>query len=265
MIVLVTSLGILFKLLIWDSYFSSKTNDQAKEIYYNNDLKQEEKISSLEQLNTDICGWIHISGTRIDYPVLKATKDDPEFYLSHNHKGEKSKYGSIFIDPNCSLEGTSKNTIIYGHHMADGQMFADLMKFSDVEFYKQNPIIDFNTSRTKGQWKIISVFKTNTLSSQGEVFNYVIPDFKSGEEFLKYVEEVKKRSLITTNIDVNKNDKLITLSTCSYELESFRTVVVARKVRSDESSSINVSLVSKAPNPLMPKGWYDRYGGSPPE
>ena len=262
--ILVGSLGVLFKLLVWDTRISSQTNEEAQEIYHDESITPEEKFSSLSDLNSDICGWIRIDGTKIDYPVVKASQDDPTYYLSHNFKGEESKYGSILIDPNCSLVGASKNITLYGHHMADGQMFADLMKFSDVEFYKQHPIIEFNTNRENAHWKIISVFKTNTLSSQGEIFNYTVANFIRDKDFLSFIDEVKKRSLIDTGIDANQNDTLITLSTCSYEFEGFRTVVVARKVRKDESDEIDKSLVTKAANPLMPQCWYEKYGGSAP-
>ena len=262
--ILIASLGILFKLLVWDTHFSNQTNQEAQEIYHSESVPIEQKFTSLENLNSDICGWIRIDGTKIDYPVVKSSKDDPTYYLSHNFKGEESKYGSILVDPNCSLLGTCKNITLYGHHMADGQMFADLMKFSDVEFCKQHPIIEFNTNRETANWKIISVFKTNTLSSQGELFNYTVSDFKSDKDFVEFVNQVIKRSLVDMGIDVNQNDKLITLSTCSYEFESFRTVVVARKIRKGESTDIDTSSVVKASNPLMPRCWYEKYGGSAP-
>ena len=70
--------------------------------------------------------------------------------------------------------------------------------------------------------------------------------------------------MIETGVDVRSNDRLLTLSTCSYELEGFRTVLVARKVRQGESELIDESLVKAAPNPLMPDGWYEKYSGFPP-
>ena len=257
-------IGIIAKILVFDPYVSNKTIDEVKRVYYDENTSEESKISSLTGINPDICGWIKISGTRIDYPVLQANSDDPKYYLNHNYKREETKYGSIFADKNSKVKSNPKNTILYGHHMADGQMFADLMKFSDVDFYKKNPIINYNTVLEKEVWKIISVFKTNTLPEQGKVFDYVVSKFSDEKSFLEYVNEVKKRSLINIPVDIDKNDRLITLSTCSYEFENFRTVVVARKVRKNESANVDVSAVSKAENPLMPDCWYKKYGGSPP-
>lgn len=263
-LVLIVSLGVLLKLLVVDSRNANKANQVAQELYYESP-KEENRFSSLLELNSDIFGWISIKGTNIDYPVLKSPKDDPDFYLSHNYKKEKSKYGAIFLDFNCeTFSKGNKNTILYGHHMADGQMFADLMKFSDVEFYKSHPVIRFDTLNEESNWKIISVFKTNTLSEQGEVFNYTISRFNKSKDFTEYIEEVKKRSLINIPVTAEVNDKLLTLSTCSYEFKDFRTVIVARKVKEEESLEVDTSSAFKSENPLMPQCWYERYGGVAP-
>ena len=268
--VLVVSAAILVKILIIDSYISQKAASEIQEIYHSqnidgNEEAEENKFLELQKINPEICGWISIPGTRIDYPVLQGNKNDTHFYLSHNYKGEKSKYGSIFLDPICQLSENPKNCVIYGHHMADGQMFADLMKFSSLDFYKQNPLISFETIKDKNaKWKIFSVFKTNTLASQGKIFHYVVSNFADNRSFLDYVSQVKMRSLLDIPVDVNQNDKLITLSTCSYEFRDFRTVIVARKVRSGESEAVSTNFASEAKNPLMPQCWYEKYGGSPP-
>lgn len=274
-LVLVMSIGILVKILVIDSYVSQKAASEIQELYHhqqdsenNNDSEKAEedsKFSELSKINSEICGWITVPGTRIDYPVLQGNKNETHFYLDHNYKREKSKYGSIFLDPICQLSENPKNCVIYGHHMADGQMFADLMKFSSLDFYKQNPLISFETIKDRNaKWKIFSVFKTNTLASQGKIFYYVVSDFADNNSFLDYVSQIRKRSLLDIPVDVNENDKLITLSTCSYEFQDFRTVVVARRVRNGEDEAVDTSLASEAKNPLMPECWYKKHGGSPP-
>ena len=274
-LVLVMSIGILVKILVIDSYISQKAASEIQELYHhqqdsenNNDSEKAEedsKFSELSKINSEICGWITVPGTRIDYPVLQGNKNETHFYLDHNYKREKSKYGSIFLDPICQLSENPKNCVIYGHHMADGQMFADLMKFSSLDFYKQNPLISFETIYDKNaKWKIFSVFKTNTLASQGKIFYYVVSDFADNNSFLDYVSQIRKRSLLDIPVDVNENDKLITLSTCSYEFQDFRTVVVARRVRNGEDEAVDTSLAAEAKNPLMPECWYKKHGGSPP-
>ena len=109
----------------------------------------------------------------------------------------------------------------------------------------------FDTLDGQGDWKIISVFKTNTLKEQGELFNYLMVDFANDKDFLDFVYDVKIRSIIDTPVDVGKNDRLITLSTCSYEMKDFRTV--------------DVENAKLSGNPLMPSGYYSSHGGKSPE
>lgn len=256
-ILCIGSIGVIVKILVIDPMLADNINNEAKNIYHNNEnLEPEDKFSELLDINSDIYGWISIENTRIDYPVVKTTHDTTDFYLTHNYKKEKSKYGTIFMDPDCDPVRGIKNTTLYGHHMSDGQMFADLLKYSDLEFYKTHPVIKFDTRLSNGNWKVISVFKTNTREEHGELFNYTRTDFESITDFMDFVNEIKKRSLINTNIDVNADDVLLTLSTCSYEFKDFRTVVVARKVRNLESPDVDVNSATKATNPLMPACYY---------
>ncbi len=257
MVIFLTCSGLLLKLLWLDPFLANKSNSEVKDIFYSESVSFEDKFKSLLAINSDIKGWVFISGTRIDYPVVQK-QDDSHFYLSHNYKKEVSRYGSIFVDSACKNSTDSKNIILHGHHMNDGQMFADILKFSDLNFYKQNPIIEFDTPKEQASWKIFSVFKTNTLPEHGKIFNYMVPEFNSPESYMKFIDDLKKRSLISTPVDVNENDQILTLSTCSYEFKNFRTVVVARKVRQGESLEIDLNNAIKSPNPLMPDCWYNR-------
>ena len=87
-------------------------------------------------------------------------------------------------------------------------MFGDLMKFGgttgNLDFYKEVPTFRFDTPEGKGTYKIISVFKTNTLSAHGEFFNYMISDFENDKDFMNYVYNVRVRSLFNCPVDVNE-------------------------------------------------------------
>ncbi|MGN1043584.1 MAG: class B sortase [Acutalibacteraceae bacterium] len=266
-IVLMVSLWIIVKIVFIDYYKESKLAEEAQQIYYDDhndeEQSQQERFADLIKINPDIKAWINISNTRINYPVVQAPENDRNYYLTHNYKKEYSQYGSIFIDSVCSAGTDSKNIILHGHHMRNGEMFANILKFSDVEFCKENPIINFDTLNETRKYKVISIFKTNTLPEQGEIFNYQISSFGKGK-FMEFVEDVKKRSLVYFPVDVNESDQLLTLSTCSYEFKDFRTVVVARKVRKEESDYVDVSLIKTAPNPLWPDCWYREQGRSAP-
>lgn len=264
-LIFIVSAGMLIKLLIIDPNINNSNIEEISDIYYNVDEDQDHgDLMSLRGINEDIKGWIKIKDTKIDYPVLQSDETNSTYYLYRNYKKESSGFGSIFIDSQCDTLKPSKNMILYGHNMRDKSMFGTLLKYDDLDFYKERPVIIFDTLYEQGYWKIISIFKTNTLKEQGEIFNPFRIDFASNKDFLKFVYDVKIRSLIDTPVNISIDDRLILLSTCSYELKDFRTIIVARKVRQDESIEVEVEKATRNYNPLMPEGYYKKYGGTPP-
>lgn len=248
---------------------STTSDDTPKDVKSEDDDTIDWK--KLKDINDEIVAWIQINDTKIDYPVLYHEGDDRsyQYYLSHNYKGDYDSYGSIFVDYRCKDNVKSKNVVLHGHHMNDGSMFGNLLKYGgtsgNLDFYKTAPTIEFDTPEGNGVYKIISVFKTNTLSSQGEFFNYMVGDFQNEKDFMNYVYNVRIRSLINCPVDVNEDDSLLTLSTCSYEFTNFRTVVVARKVRAGESTKVDVSQATLNKNAVWPQVYYSVNGGSRPK
>lgn len=243
----------------WDNDNSTQKNESGIFIGF----------EELMKANSDIKAWIKIDGTNINNPVYQTTDND--FYIDHNMNKESSRYGALFIDKNnvISENKVSQNTIIYGHHMRDGTMFGDLKNYTDLEFYKQNSIIDYTTLYKEGKYKIFGVFITNTLPEHddGEVFNYLRTDFSSEQDFLSFVSEIKMRSIIDTGVDVIGSDEILTLSTCTYEFDDARLVVVARRIREDETadSYSNTSQAKVNPNPKYPEIWYTKKGLKKPQ
>ena len=179
--------------------------------------------------------------------------------MYNNYEKNYSQYGSIFIDFRSQQGVKSKNVIMHGHHMMDGSMFANLLKYGktsiDMNFYKKSPTFTVTTPDDGDEvYKIISVYKTTGDKNEKDFFNYLQGDFTSDAEFMNYVYNIKARSLIDTPVDINENDTLVTLSTCSYEEvhENYRTVVVGRKVEKGESEKVNVSSAVKNKNPYFP-------------
>lgn len=265
-IVFAISLAIIVKICFVEPHENNSTMKEIEEIYYTDAEPPQNRgdLALVREINGDIKGWIKLENTPINYPVLQSAQTDSTYYLYRNYKKNSSGFGSIFLDALCDVVKPSKNLILYGHNMRDGSMFGNLLKYDSLDFYKEHPLIMFDTLEEQGDWKIISVFKTNTLEEQGKIFNYLMIDFATDNDFLNFVYDLKIRSLIDIPVDIGRNDRLITLSTCSYELTDFRTVVVARKVREGESSVVDVEKAKMNENPLMPTGYYSRYGGKAP-
>lgn len=265
-------IGVIAKIQIIDPYFQSNVNKRIQDIYHESESNRSltkksaraENLKKIVSINADIVGWMRVNNTVIDYPVMQAFASDKSYYLSHDYNHNATRYGSIFIDAACAKREKTRNILVHGHSMRDGTMFAPLIKFTELDMYKKSPTIFFDTVECEADFKIIGAFKTNTLESQGKPFNYLQCEFANDSEFLNFVHQVKIRSMLKIPVNVNEKDQLLTLSTCSYEMDEFRTVVVARKIREGELRAIDIDNAVVNPKPLMPKGYYRAYGGTAP-
>ena len=215
-------------------------------------------------LNEDMRGWIEIEGTNLGYPVVQA--DDNDFYLRRNFEGEDDYYGIPFLDHECTIatatEETSDNLIIYGHNIGnDGLMFNPLSYYKQLDYYKEHPIVRFDSIYQEQEYKIIGVMILNAQPEQdnGKVFRYwTMTDFDSDEELNAYVEEVRRRSLWDIDVDVQPGDKLLTLSTCCYDFRpEARCVIVARAIREGEDRSVNTDNAKRNNDVYLPQAYYD--------
>ena len=200
-----------------------ENKQQAKE---NERIKQ---VKTLKSENSDIIGWIEIENTKINYPVLQTTDD--EYYLTHNYKKEKSEKGSIFLSKDYNWDRPSDNLQIYGHNLGNGEMFQELLKYTDEKFYKEHPNIRFTTANEDSIFEIIAVFKSKVYyKSDKDVFRYYyFINAETEKEYNDFIENAKKASLYKINATAKYKEQLMTLSTCSYHTEDGRFVVVARK------------------------------------
>ena len=155
-----------------------------------------------------------------------------------------------------------QNTIIYGHHMSDGLVFADLTKYKTIEGFQESPIIQFDTLYRSYTFKVYAVIITNSQADDdnGYIFNYTVTDFGSEENFMEYIAAVDERKLYTTGVDIQPGDKLLTLQTCTYEFSDARLVVIGRMVRDGESTTVDTSLAVENASPRYPQAWYDKQG-----
>ncbi len=244
---------------LYQSYETQKMQHHYANIFHQEDLPLVDRFAELRKINPDIVGWLKVPGTKCDNPVVQTV--DNNKYLNTTFEGETSKYGTLYADYRNKFEGLqlSDNTVIYGHHMKDGLMFGQLNRLRKLETYKENPVLQFTTSYDRDimNWKIVSVFLINTEKHDATdvLFNYHIPNFKSETQFYEYLNEIQQRSFILTGVDVLYGDKLLTLSTCSYEFSDARLVVVARRVRDGESPTVDISKAKINYDVVTPKAW----------
>ncbi|EPZ61702.1 sortase family protein [[Clostridium] sordellii ATCC 9714] len=113
----------------------------------------------------------------------------------------------------------SQNIILYGHNMKNKTMFNNLIKFKNENFFNENNKIRIIKDNKEYIYEIFSVYTID-----GE-YNYLTTNFDTSQDFKKYIENIRSKSLFKSNVDVTDSDKIITLSTCSYEFDNARTVV----------------------------------------
>lgn len=186
-----------------------------------------EKYRAVQEQNSDFVGWISVEGTNIDYPVMQ-TIDNPNYYLKRSFEKQYSDYGVPYVQENCDLS-LSDNCVIYGHHMNNGTMFADLWKYADENFYREHKTIRFDTLSGFGEYEIVAVFKTVAYSEQGFKYYHFV-DAESAADFDDYIAKCKALAIYDTGVTAEYGDRLITLSTCEYSRQNGRMVVVAKKI-----------------------------------
>ena len=192
--------------------------------------KQEQKparrismdFTELKQINADIIGWLYAEGVNIDYPVLRA--EDNEYYLKRLYNGRGNSSGSLFADFNNKGDFSDRNTVIYGHHMANGTMFGSLGRYRYQSFYEAAPTMMLYTP--EGDY-LVELICGTVENGYDTFFSF---DFESDEEFLRYVDSFRSRSTFQSDVEVEPGDRLISLCTCAYAFENARYVVIGKLV-----------------------------------
>ena len=167
------------------------------------------KWAQLLEKNSDVVGWILLSALDLSYPVLQG--EDNEKYLHRSISGEYLYAGSIFLDSKCSRSFRAYNTILYGHNMRDGSMFARLKDYRDPEVYGSCPYFWIFTPQKDLLYRICSVHPEGVGGS-----SYIIR-FGSGKELEEWRYTVKNQSEVQTGWEPDPEDRIVTLSTCTQD------------------------------------------------
>ncbi len=246
---------------------SNLTWDDIKKKYPDVDFPEgmQLKYAEIYAQNTDLVGWLTIDRLQLDFPILQT--DNNDYYLKRSFTHKYTELGNPFLNCENSVKTLDRNTIIYGHSTrTSNKIFSKLFDYRTVRGFVNNPVIEFNTIYKDYKWKVYAVFITNATKSgdNGYFFNYIFTNLSSDAAFESYIAEIDRRKLYTTGVDILPSDKILTLSTCLYDFDSARLVIVARMVRDGESEEVDTSLAKANPNPQYPQAWYDKKGGTNP-
>ena len=182
-----------------------------------------DQLAEVRAKNPDAVGWLTIPGTRIDDPVVCGTDND--FYLKHDYLGNKDIAGAIYQDFRNAGSFSDRHSILYGHNMKDGTMFHNLRYFKEEDFTRENNRIILETLDGMTEWQVFASYVMTTDF-------YVIQTIFSGDaEYQKFIDTLIEKSDFDYGIDVTAEQQILTLLTCSYEVDNARFVVHAVKVQ----------------------------------
>ena len=221
------------------------------------------RIQEKKTENEDVVGWLTVPGTDIDSVIVHSSEKDNGFYTNHDFAGNPSRDGFYFADTRCDFttptrEGLSQNIALYAHSWdenPDGQLFAQLKRFKDSDFAQRHPYIFFSTEAEDMAWEVFAVYNITVEQP------YIIPDlpWASLSEMLNIVYAA---SLYDYGIRLTESDKILTLSTCSFDvpgrallpfdkIPNYRFVVMARLASPDDVHMETATLIPNN-NPLPP-------------
>ena len=174
-------------------------------------------FDALTQINEDTVAWLSCEGTPINYPVVQGT--DNAYYLTHLFDGTENANGCLFLDSRVACDFSGGNSIIYGHYRKNGSMFAALAGYKEQSYYDQYPQMLLITPESAYTVELFSGYVTGT---DGQAWQTV---FSDEEAFVQWLGFVADASMFQSDIEPMASDRILTLSTCSYEFENARFVV----------------------------------------
>ena len=188
------------------------------DMIFDQDLTKEEiktkytfsnSFKSLKKINKETKAYLIVKNTEISYPVVQHS--DNNYYLKYDFYKKKTSMGWIFMDYRNNTSSFDDNTIIYGHSMLNGTMFGTLKKVLNTSWRKNedNMTISYDTEKESYKFKIFSAYKVDYTT------DYLITNFDSAEEKLAFIKMIKGRSSFKSKIELDENDKILTLSTCA--------------------------------------------------
>jgi len=197
------------------------------------------RAKSMLQYNSDSVGWIIVPGTKVDNPIVMS--DDNAYYLSTGFNHKPYRAGTVFLDYRDDFDfgqdSWSDNLILYGHNMANNEMFGSLRRYrQDYSYWKENQFIELYSNFEHATYVIFALPITYG-GADAEWRYWDWQWFPTEEDFQTYVNYAKQKSVTAIdNVDLQYGDKIITLSTCYSDADDSRFLVIARKLRDGETA-----------------------------
>ena len=236
------------------NYQERKEKDAVQEVAkVPKNLEKEEFTidwKALKKKNPDVVGWILIPDTDISYPIVQGS--DNSYYLNHTFEKKENYAGAIFMDAGADASFQDRNITIYGHNVKHGTMFAELENFKEQTFFEKHPYLYIFTEKQNYRCEIFSMYTTAATSASYRL------QYADDADFKGYVDMVKELSDFKRKVSVKRRDRIVSLSTCSYERngqpDELRYLLHAKlvpKLQSSQASVLTLKTTS-CRSPLNP-------------
>ena len=194
-------------------------------------------FEALQKVNPDIIGWIYCPDTVIDYPVLHG--EDNDTYLHHSFDRTYNASGSIFEDAYDLRGFLDSNFVLYGHHMANGAMFATLDHWQREEYFDEHPVMWLLTPTQDYRVELFSAYHTSAYSDVYTIYRAPSP------EFTEYLAKVQGYSYVKRdNVTLDPNARYALLSTCAYIFDDARSVLHGKLVPLDSAGGTPLRMMT---------------------
>lgn len=174
-------------------------------------------FEALRSVNEDAVAWLYSPNTVIDYPVMRA--DDYNQYLRHLPDGTYNANGSLFLDYHCAADFSDRLSIVYGHHMKSGKMFASLAEYKKQRYFDEHPCMYLYTEQANYRMDILygCVISAEEWHDRGFVYETNL------EDLLSYA---RRNTSFQSSANYTETDRFLILSTCSYDFDDARYIVI---------------------------------------
>ena len=193
----------------------------------------QEDFSALYDVNPDVVGWL-TAGENIDYPVVLR---DNEYYLERNFYQKQDSNGALFLNEANSIWPKDTVMLIHGHAMRGRAMFGDLRRFKDEAYFRIYPVVTFRTiyDEEPVSYVPVAAFDASMDEKDKWYFDLTRLSFETPEDYETYLTEIRERAYWQSPFDVNIEDRLVVLVTCSYIQTNGRFMLFCRELRENET------------------------------
>lgn len=192
------------------------------------------KYKALYEKNTDMIGWIWVADTDISFPVMQTTELNDEYYLTANFEHEESRNGIPFLDIRCVATDSDMNQLIYGHNINNREMFGLLKQYENKNFASAHPTFHYDLLNEEREYEIFAIYRAMRPKDKEAYVKFKYYEYiklSSKSMYDEYVERCKEASMFKIDVTPQWGEELITLSTCSYHVQSGTFVVVGRRIK----------------------------------